>query len=499
MLQPARGRGDQLLLRERRNDALDLRHLVGAEGDAQGVTQVVHGAERLRTARQPQRWTRPPVASHGHTEQSLDLNTPAPARQLGADRGVEQRPLVAAKQPLLGHRPQRGRRLRLGDRMPPAEVLLVGRTHEQVGGGPDVPVGGEDLDGLPLGGDHPETLDAAVAVASVVSLQEQRQRVAVRVLGALHEGAALGLAPGGLGDENGLTPDALPDLDTGAAVVVFLLAWPPAAELHGAVGDEVDPAPVRLGDEPGRRPRGVLAASCLAHENSAEALGNLDVGRNVYPSGVDVAVVLVLLVELCRVSLGHVPGLTPGRFRLGVVLVDAAPDLGAACGGALVDRIDSDLYTLAGRVPLGLRVQHSGGPAVLACLAEVVQLHAGEGAGGALADLDAIRRDPHLQVARLGSVDAAPVGADHQGEGFTPGVGRFDLAQAPCQGCCGQLGVARELVVLGAHEASFAKRGAESFENGGLAGTSSGRVGVRHRPPPAVVFRRWHVLNLARV
>jgi|GEM_PF-3898926 len=89
MLQPAHGRDDQLLLHGRRNDALDLRHLVGTEGDTESVTQVVHSAERLRAAWQPQRRTRPPVAPHGRTEQGLDLNSSALVRQLGADRGVE--------------------------------------------------------------------------------------------------------------------------------------------------------------------------------------------------------------------------------------------------------------------------------------------------------------------------------------------------------------------------------------------------------------------------
>jgi len=244
---------------------------------------------------------------------------------------------------------------------------------------------------------------------------------------------ALGLAPGGFGDENRLAPDPLSDLDTGIAVVALLLARPPAAKLHGAVGDEVNPAPVRLGEEPGRRPRGVIAASCLAHENTTRervSFGDLDVVRDADPRGVDVAVAAVLLVELRRGVIRSSPRLTPDRFRLDVVLVDAAPDLGATCGGVLIDRVDSDLYTLAGRVPLGLRVHHPGGPAVLARLAEVVQLHTSERARGALADLDAVRRDPHLQVARLCPVDAAPVGTDHQGEGITPGVRRFDLAQA---------------------------------------------------------------------
>lgn len=181
--------------------------------------------------------------------------------------------------------------------------------------------------------------------------------------------------------------------------------------------------------------------------------GDLDVRCDVDPCGVDVPVVLVLLVELCRVGLGDLPRLAPDGFRLDVVRVAATPDFGAACGGVLVGRADSDLYTLAGRVPLGLRVQYPGGPAVLARLAEVVQLHAGEGAGGALADLDAVRRDPHLQVARLGSVDTAPIGAKHQGERLAPGFRRFELAQAHGQSHGGRLGVARELVGFVTHEA----------------------------------------------
>lgn len=241
-----RARRPGLLLQLRRNDVLDLRHLVGAEGGTDCVTQVVRSAERLGAVGHPQRWTRPPVAPYRHTDEDLDTDATATAGHLGANRVAEVRPLQVTEQALLGHRPQRARCLRVGDGVPPGEVPLVGRVHEQVGSRLDVPVVVENLDRFPLGGDHPEALDSSVPVASV-PFPEQRHRVAVRVLRALHEGTTLGLTPGRFGDENGLAPDTLSNLDgVAAAELALLLRRPPAAELHGAVRDEVDPAPVRL-------------------------------------------------------------------------------------------------------------------------------------------------------------------------------------------------------------------------------------------------------------
>ena len=480
---------------------LDLRHLVGAEGDTKCVTQVVHGAERLDALGHPQRQARPPVAPDGRAQHGLDPDTPLTSGQLGADRVTEHRPLAVAKCPFLRHRPLCGRCLRFGDRVLPVEAPLVGGVDEQVGSRLDVSPGVEDLDDLPLGSDHLESLDPSISPA-VALLSEQRELVAVRVLRAAHGVAALEFAPCRLGHEGRLATDTLPDLDAGAVGAVFLLSRPPAAELHGAVGNEVDPAPVCLVQERRRCPRLFLAAGCPAHENPARgrvSLRNLDVGRDVDPGGVDVMAVSVGLVELRCVVRGDFPRLRPDGFRLGMARLGATPDLDAACSAVVADGTEPNLYTLACRVPLVFRVQHPDSPAVVARLAEVALVHAPGGAGRALAELNAVRRHPHLQVARLRPVDAAPVGAEHQGEGFAPGIRRFELAQTPGQGCGDCPGIAHELVRLLVDEARCTKHGTGRFKDGGCTVASSGRIGVRHRPPPMSYSVDGMCSTLARV
>lgn len=373
--------------------------------------------------------------------------------------------------------------------------------HEQVRSGLDVAVGVEDLDGLALRCDHPESFDSAVAVAAV-SILEQRQRIPVRLNRALRGVAALGRSPGGLGHERGLASDVLANLDTVAGEVTLLLARPPAAKLHGAVGEEVDPAPVRLRDEPRRRPRRLLAASRLAHENSSRErvpVGDLDVVRDVDPGGVDVAVVVVRLVELCRVVPGGGPRVGPDGLRLGLVEVGAASDLDAARGGVVDDRFEPNLYSLARGVPLWCRVQHPGGPAVVARLAEVVHLRACDSAGCTLADLHSVRGEPHLQVARVRSVDAAPVGAEHQDEGLAPRVCRLHLPYAHRKGCGDLVGAPRESAGPIVDEARLPKYRVDGLSVSGSTRALAGRIGVGHRPSPAVSFVDGMCSTLARV
>lgn len=151
--------------------------------------------------------------------------------------------------------------------------------------------------------------------------------------------AALGATPCGLDDENRLTPDTLPHLDTVVTEAVLLLARPPAAELHRAVGKEVRPAPVRFRKERRRHPRVILAAGCPTYENSTGErvpLGDLDVGRDIDPGGVDTPIVAVSLVVFRRGVGGNLPWLRPDSFRLSLVRVHAAPDLDATRSSAVV-------------------------------------------------------------------------------------------------------------------------------------------------------------------
>lgn len=193
------------------------------------------------------------------------------------------------------------------------------------------------------------------------------------------------------------------------------------------------------------------------------------------------------LVEVRAGVVGDLPRFGPDRFRQDRVRVDAPSDLDAACDA--VGRIDPDLHTLTDRVPLARRVKYLDGPAVLAVLNKVVLAHACDGAGCTLAELHAVRGDSHLQVARFGPVDAAPVAADHQGEGFAPGIRRGELTQAHVEGCCDLPDVDADRAVLGVDQAGLAKDGFDGFECPVCSWALSGRVGDGHLPPPVTLSR----------
>ena len=79
--------------------------------------------------------------------------------------------------------------------------------------------------------------------------------------------------PYGLNSEDGLAPDALSNFNAVATAATFFFGRLPAAELHGAVGKEVGPSPVRLREKHWCCPRSVLATGCPADEPDCSPFG----------------------------------------------------------------------------------------------------------------------------------------------------------------------------------------------------------------------------------
>lgn len=221
------------------------------------------GAERQVAARLPPRLARPPVGSHRSAAQGFDHDAPMTSGDSGAHRVVEHRPLAGTKQALLGTRPPDG--LVFRGCVLPAEASLEGCVDQQVGRCPHPTVGHENVVRATEWVGHAQASDRT-PVAVAVGLVGERQGVAVRSCGSLSV-AALGLTPCGLDGETGLALDLLSNLDAVTAERPLLLPCVPAAELDGAVGKKVGPAPVRRRQECRRRPGAVFAAGCLTDQD----------------------------------------------------------------------------------------------------------------------------------------------------------------------------------------------------------------------------------------